>query len=553
MSALGATRVVRRGYTAYVWGSRLGDLFLIGLGVLDGRFLLGPRRLRQSPSRLGSGSYTIIDLSSEVATVQPDPFGMCATYVSRDFVTNRLHLAAIVHPEINVDNALSVTYNDGGFSFSLNSFGTPLRGVSLLPVGASVRVTSDRVEVIETDFGVDDILEPSEYWELIEQGAEEIVENVVAVVESGLPVFADVTGGRDSRVVFGALVAAGLQRDVVFNTITNPATPELREDLEIGTGLVSLYGGSYGDRPRAVAYAEHSVDQNLQRRRSQILGTYHWIVPTDLRPVVSVTKVPTIRMLGGGGELYRDYWGALLFSSVDPESMATEDVMRDMLVRHRGKALGSMYFERYASDLVGTFMALPGSSVGHKLDAHYLNFRNRFHFGLRQSSPESMSTINVATSRALLNASRGLPASERSTGRVLFDVTRVFDEKLAHYRYDKPGDARIFSSPYHRVSIYGEEPLPLEAAVASATQAQSSSGFLRPQMPSAAAWDFNEILDNEINESIEVLSSGGSAFSFLVDGTLLSYVEWARAHSPRNRSSLASKLRSFADYDLLTR
>lgn len=253
-------------------------------------------------------------------------------------------------------------------------------------------------------------------------------------------------------------------------------------------------------------------------------------------------------MLGGGGELYRDYWKPMLFTSVDPERTSTDELVRSMLVRHRGTAFGSRYIDRYLPDLLATFSALPGETVGHKLDAHYLNFRNRFHFGPRQSSPELMSTINVATSPSLLAASRGLPASERAAGRVLFDVIRTFDEKLAYLPFDKQGDARIFSSPYHRPSRFDSTPLSLEPAVHLAQDFVERRHFLRPRVPTVPNWSLEEVLDVEIAGALEVISDPGSEFSFLMGDELSTYIEWAKAHSPRNRSSLASKLRAFADY-----
>ncbi|MGA4777952.1 hypothetical protein ACPCUX_05355 [Cellulosimicrobium sp. AB352] len=552
MLSLGATAAVRDGFTAYLWNSRLGDRFLLGVGVLDGQLLLGPRRLGVFPARLGAGNYTVVELSESGAVVQPDLFGMNTVYYSESLVTNRLHLAAMVARRVDADNALSSTYNDGGFSFSFNTFKTPVQGVSLLPAGARVAVSRAALSVTRTDSSDEFVTcEPEDYWALIERGAQEVVDNVVAVVDSGLPVFADITGGRDSRVVFGALVAAGKQREVVFNTIANPATEGLRADLEIGTGLVSHYGGTYSERPRAAGYAEHSVDQQLQRRRSQVFGAYHWIVPTDLRTVTSLGTSRTIRMLGGGGELYRDYWRPMLFTSVDPDERANDENVYAMLSRHRTGALGLRHFDRYSRDLVETFRDLPGETMGHKLDAHYLNFRNRFHFGSRQTSAESMSTLNVATSPALLAASRALPARERASGRVLFDVIKELDEELAYLPFDKPEDPAIRSSRFHRRSRYDTTVLDLAPAVHLAKDVADRRGFLRPRHPNVEPLDFESVLDSEITAAVGIISDPASPFSFVVDEELESSIEWARAYSPRNRSSFASKLRAFADFSLL--
>lgn len=549
MTRLGATRIPTRNHTTYVWNRRLGKRFMFGMGVLDGRLIVGPTHLDEMPEELGAGSYTIVDLADDAAQVKPDPFGMNVTYISDLFITNRLHLAAIVADRIDLNAAITSLYNDGGFSFSFNAFQTPVSGVSILAAGASAIVQNGRVSVVHNNDESDyEPHSPEAYWRLIEKGAAEVVANVTAVASSGLPVFADITGGRDSRVVFGALVAAGLQDRVVFNTIANPSTPGLKADLEIGTGLVSRYGGSYSERPRAVGYAVHSVAQNIERRRSQVFGAYHWIVPSDIRPVSTLTKTPTIRMLGGGGELYREYWQPLLFTSADSNAASTPDEFDQLLTKHRGASLPSGLFPRYLSYLTTSLMALSGQTVGQKLDAHYLNFRNRFHFGPRQSSPQNMMSINVATAPSLLAAYRGLPAVERASGRVLFDVIRTLDEQLAFLPFDSPNDERIFDSTYHRPSRYQSSALTLDPAVELATDVLDTRNFQRAAYPTAEVADFEKTLDQEIDESIEIISSAGSPFSFLLGPELSEYVAWAKNHSPRNRSALASKLRAFADY-----
>lgn len=549
MLSLGASRTAYAHCVCYKWNSRLGNLFMVGIGVLDGELVVGPRRLEKYPNDFGAGSYTVVDCRSNRTVIQPDKFGMNVLYYSDALVTNRLHLAAIVERQIDVDNSLSSTYNSGGFSFSFNTFKTPVSGVSILQTGATIEIGNTGISVDNPDTAEDyDVLTPDAYWNLIEQGACEVANNVAAIVKSGLPVYSDITGGRDSRVVFGALVASGLQHDVIFNTGLNTSTPGLLADLEIGTGLVAKYGGSYSERPRAFGYSEYTIDQNLNRRRSQVFGSYHWIVPADVRPIAPLNKHQSIKLLGGGGELYREYWQPLLFTTINSEIECSEHNLQKMFLSQLGTPLGSMYYERYSKDLIETLQNLPGNSVGSKLDAHYLNFRNRFHFGPRQSLPESISTLNAATSPALLKASRGLPATERASGRVLFDVTRALDEELAFLPYDKVGDPSIFKSRYHRKSKFDNLGLSLRPATDIALNTTDRRQFVRPQRPADGDWDFHQILDDEIDNSIDQLSDRSSIFSFLIDQKMHDYVDWAKSHSPRNRSALASKLRAFADY-----
>ncbi len=548
---LGANEIKKAGYTAYVWDSRLGDRFLSGLGVLDSSFNLGPKRMSSIPSNYGAGNYTFVDLSSHSALVQPDPFGMSMVYASDTFISNRLHLLALVIKQINIPVSFSSTYNNGGFSYCLNTFDTPIDGVRILPAGATAKISNGKVHIDQTYLKSEfQERSPTEYWQLINKGAQEVIDNVTAILDSGLPVFSDLTGGRDSRVVFGALVASGRVKDVIFNTISNPSTPGLVADLNIASGLVNKYGGSYQERPVPVGYSVYTPEQNLERIRSQVFGTHHWITSGDIKPLFSVSKIPSIRMLGGGGELYREYWKPMLFQIADSLKVSSDDYLSELLYKFKDKRFGNEFLPNYINYLLETFQRLPGKKVGHKLDAHYLNFRNRFHFGHRQSVPESMYTLNVAATPSLLEASRSLPLSEQLTGRVLFDVIRCFDDKLAYLEFDTPTDDRIFHSNYH-LSRMSNDSVKISPAPDIVQNIKELRGFQRAVRPPVLDWNFERVLDKEIESSIEILQSNQTELSLLVNDDLTNLISWAKEYSPRNRATLASRLRAFADYSLV--
>lgn len=550
LMGLGASEIKKSGYTAYIWDSHLGDRFLVGLGVLDSKFYLGPRRINFSPSNFGVGNYVFVDLSSHAALVQPDPFGMGMVYASNEFISNRLHLLALIINKVNAPVSLSSTYNNGGFSFSLNTFDTPIKGVKILPAGATAKIANGRVQIEQT-YLKSDFQErtPVEYWSLIKKGAQEIIDNVTAILDSGFPVVADLSGGRDSRVVFGALVASGRIKDVVFNTISNPNSPGLIADLNIASGLVKYYGGSYHNRPVPIGYSVYTPEQNILKRRSQVFGTYHWITPADVKPICSLSKTLAIRMLGGGGELYREYWRPMLFNTADSSVVSSSDYLSKLLYEFKDKRFGNEFFPHYIDSLLETFQHLPGEKVGHKLDSHYLNFRNRFHFGQKQSIPESMCILNVATTPSLLEASRSLPLNEQITGRVLFDVIRCFDDKLAYFEFDSPTNEQIFRSRYHLPRM-SNDMIKISPAPEIVQNIKDVRGFQRAVMPPGIDYDFDALLDKEIDRSVQILQESQTEFSLLVNDELHNLIQWAKEHSPRNRSALASKLRAFADYTL---
>lgn len=553
LEALGATVHANENYTAYVWDSRLKDTFLSGAGVLDSNFRLGPTSLPRMPRSFGSGTYHVVQLLHDGARVVPDTFGILPVYYSDTAVTNRLHLAALVEREIDAHNSMSATYDYSGFSFQFNTLHTPVRGFKLVESGHVVIV--DGAKVTTSQFHLEnsfEILSKDEYWGLIERGAEDLVRDIIAMVDSDYPIYTDITGGKDSRLVFGAIVAAGRQKDVIFNTIANPSNEGQKVDLDIATGLVSRYGGTYNKASSVVGYSHHSVVANMVKRRSQVFGSYHWITPSDISPVRPLNKKPFIRVMGGGGEVYRSRWNYLLFTKTDLDQLATPHSILDMLTSHQPKdrtaQVAQDYFYLYCDQLVSDFMRMPGPTLGHKMDSHFLNFRNRFHFTQKQSNAESMFGLSIANSPALLSAYRGLPSSERQIGRVAYDVMRTFDEKLPHYPFDKPLNPKIFTSPYHRKSMVEERELTLVPKPEIALRPRTvPPGVEFPTRPVSPDYDFSGILDQEIERSRDVILSS-TLYKFLNKEDLDNLINWSSERSIAQKSAIASKLTAFADY-----
>lgn len=547
LQSIGAEAVEGDGFVLYLWSPRLLPRFISGFGVLDNRFEFGPKRFADNVQSFGAGYYNFVEFSTAEVTITSDPFGMAPVFYSDELVTNRLHLAALVKREIDPKNAASVLFNTGGFSFNLNTFKTPVVGVKSIPVRCvvSVDVRGVHLDVADDEDEFQE-LDPADYHKLIEAGAAELVDNVSAFIDSGFYPVADLSGGRDSRMVFGAIIAAGRVGEVKFHTSPNPTTPGLQKDLEIATGLVDYYGGSYQGMPRAIGYSSNSLSDNLKRRRSQVFGTYHWLLPADVQPVLGYTDLKVLKIVGGGGELYRDYFQPNhFFEEVPSETPYSAELLKANLEKQADVTLGIKLLPLFLNDLIETFESLPGHTIGQKLDAHYLNFRHRYSFGIRQTLPENQWSISPLLSLNLLKASRGLPARERRSGRVIHDVLRVFDEKLAYFRYDSPDDPQIFESKYHLPSQYDGEVLPVQSRPDLVEQGRRYRPLhpIRPQTPD---WNFEELLVSEIDSAFSALQSTQD-FNFLLSRESEEFIKWVKARSPRNRSALASKLRFFAD------
>lgn len=551
-AAVGAARIEFGSYTAYLWNKRLNSEFISGYGVLDGEFNYGPRLRARNPTRFGLGSYIYVELKPTGFRVVPDPFAMHRVYVSNDFVTNRLHLAALLVRDIDFNAASAIFYDDSGFSYNYNTFETPVRGVRSLQHGEYLDFSglnrrgiavSNRNNVAE----LHERLSPDEYWQHIEAGAEEIAETVDAVVRSGFPVFVDVTGGRDSRIVLGGVIASGNVQNVVFNTIPDARNEILKQDLEIGTGLVREYGGSYEDRPAALAWSIQDPGLSLERRRSQVFGFNFQVKASDLQSRFQVSAMPAIRLLGGGGELYRDRWHNLKYSLEYLDRTFDRQFAKERLKIHRNSTVGRGLFERYVDLLLDTLEAMPGVTFGAKLDSHYLNFRTTTQFGVRERLPESLSGMAMAASDHLLRAASGLPPEDKGSGRVIFDVLKTLDARLPFLEFDTPLDPQIFQSRYHRVSKYDGKTLSLRRSPELAARGLAQKSFPPATRPATIERNFGELMTEEISFAMGELSHWRRDLGFLWEAGLDRYVDEVSPSDITKLSVRATKVRYISD------
>lgn len=470
----GATVRYARGAVVYTWGLPTSEHVAVGHGIVDGRYVIGPEALPRQPERIDLGPCVSLSVA-ETVTVVSDAFGSQVVYYSDRLVTNRIHLAAAAQAGtgVDLDAMLTFAHSNNMFCQQYNVFDTPVPGVRMAHPGDQFRVDRGVTVVRSAEVSYDGYLDVGEYHDLIEAGAHEVIANVEAVIDSGRDVICDITGGQDSRVLFAAVVAAGRVADVRFHTkgiapeemdllrtsSAGRAAELARLDVEIATSLVHEYGGRFDDGVGSAlpAYRYTDVRANMMRRRSQSFGEYHFITPAVLRTHWLVPGAPRVRMMGGGGELYRNYYQPL-FPGLDGDY--TRESMGAALVASRNAdvAWGDAWIG-VEEKFLATFDELPGSTVHHKMDNHYFYFRNRFHFGLTESAPSGGINVNPVLSGSLIRAARMLPQEEKATGRVLFDVTKALVEKIAYHPYDKFRLDAVLSSHYHRPSRYDSEPV----------------------------------------------------------------------------------------------
>lgn len=393
----------------------------------------------------GLGFFTAVVRERNEIVFLNDLMGLEHIYVYEGpggpIVGNRIHLMARhlarrgVRRQLDVVHAATMLSSHRPLFRQAHAHGLALVGLSLVPFDQYLVWRAGRLEhrpkraIAEAFAGRGG---GASYASLVDDAADELVRNVRAVRESGLfdHVSMDLSGGRDSRVMLGAILRSGSLSDTPVNTREEEGT----DDLRCAQRLVAHYGAPHftGD-----GHTEQALDPqtSMMHWRSHFAGMYHKMRGVPWSALGANTR--SVRFTGYCGEIYRSFWGKLL-PELESDRTAMDGLVKmfDDLAPDFPKARRSAGIEAFAA----TILTLPGQSVRQKLDNHYLYFRNRTHFGMRgYHTFHHFARWPALVSPSLLKASRMLPERELRRGKVLFDVLDRLAPELNFFAYAGQG------------------------------------------------------------------------------------------------------------------
>src|SRR4051812_7168664 len=211
--------------------------------------LSGP--LSRSEILNAEGMFTVGLVDDGELIFSTDLFGLEHLYIYRgaklELVSNRIHAVVDYLARRGIRRSLNEPYVElmmgSTHLFFQQAFASKhiLEGLYIVPLDQYV-VASDRgLELRRKPFWEDLFAVPAEpYSELIDEAAHSILSKVRAARKCGLfdRFSTDLSGGRDSRVIFGSLIRLGCLRDTPVRIEDIPRIPK---DLDIALGLVSLF------------------------------------------------------------------------------------------------------------------------------------------------------------------------------------------------------------------------------------------------------------------------------------------------------------------------
>ena len=411
--------------------------------------------LDNNPLENSLGTFTFFRTCNGKVELGTDYFGLGKLYYykrGKQFVcANNYHMLVILlhyldeKLEINYDviNALLCKMNQP-FSQRFTRE-CEISNIYLLPVGKKIVIREDVLfddTEIQDAFQIDRTFTQQEYVELLESGREEILDNTNAALsyDNYDEFVVELTGGLDSRIVYGALTNFDLtNKQVYINTIKGK---DNEADIEIATQINNIYNFPWDNRHNIVRKKSYKSVQN-DINSHFILGGYFF--PLDYYPssynimlenLENEKKV--LNFHGFFGEICcRPYFTREMLKKY--EGIETFDIEEFMPVCiNRKDILSEKSYSLLCSVMKEELEKIPGKSFVERYEMYYLFYRNRFHCS-KVREYEISSSWGVLQSKNLFKLCRKIYYDKKDI-KVQLDVINQINPLLGCVPYEAEKD-----------------------------------------------------------------------------------------------------------------
>ncbi|MDZ5076980.1 hypothetical protein [Nesterenkonia sp. HG001] len=250
---------------------------------------------------------------------------------------------------------------------------------------------------------------PVDYQEALQDALDEMVGRLTSILQAGVPLASDITGGRDSRTVLAGLKVANESSVAIGDIVRFRSNPKLVDDWRVATALDEKYGLRLNRNTSADSYFV-DLDHGYRVWRAHDLGTY-----TPLYQFRSYTA--EITLSGAAGGVHR--------------SVYREEFLRDRLGRLKTSYVSDADVSKLSRRIDETLDYVSGHP-DRRLE-HFRQFRNRFHGGR-----VPLRTHNVAplASRRLKVASGLMTDAHLDRAQFYADIMLNLAPDLAKEPYD---------------------------------------------------------------------------------------------------------------------
>jgi hypothetical protein len=414
--------------------------FFSGVAYVEGRLIKSAEDLQEfltGDEAFGTlsdatGSFTAVIAVGGRTLLLNDLFGMDQLFCLQSdrviMASNRLMAVVVAMRKLGIARRPNVPVIAASLasqhSFFQTAFGenTFVEGLNAVPCDSILDLSEKGVQlrrkrVFEKLNSLDRQISSS-YRDYVREASRAVLDKVKLIAEdnSFTSRVLDVSGGKDSRVVFAAALASGtLQR---FDLNTQKTRDPL--DFKVGLGLSQAYGGRlYAGDARPTFWKRSAFGVSVWR--SMKCGLHHRMGVPNWTSLGKNTG--SVRLSGASGEVYRDFWVGLFRRELKTD-LSGQDGLGDLFqALTKTSPVPKQYLAAAQDRFAESIANLPGENHFEKLSNHYLFYRNRCHFGIApyNSFSRQLEWAPLQSPAALM-ASRSLDTSGRASGVMLFDM-----------------------------------------------------------------------------------------------------------------------------------
>ena len=298
----------------------------------------------------------------------------------------------------------------------LSAFKTMYSGIRLLPLGYNLIVGKSGLTPIRRT-----VQRVGDYAEALAEAIELWISRFeTLLINPDVRLTCDLTGGKDSRVVFALLQKARerLGKDVAADVVIySDSTPRQAADHAVAKSLTERFGMELNQNSQPTSNTRLTGGAVYEIWRNLNIGAYHpiYFPRADNSPF-------RIKLHGGGGETLRKFYAFKDFSSFSAKALENPG-------RHDLSGWIDAVEQSYA------FMTAENPNVDPWI-LHYRNFRNRFQVGL---FPQYFTTIEPFNTEifCILSEFEGKVAESQ----IHFDIMESLYPGLCLHPYDDPRKA----------------------------------------------------------------------------------------------------------------
>ncbi|MGQ7242637.1 hypothetical protein ACUN9V_04160 [Salinicola sp. V024] len=342
--------------------------------------------------------------------------------ISNSVLTLAEYLKSISVPlSLYVPAFLSLlTGQNSGVGSQLVSNNTPIAEIKVLPIGR-------RVEINDSGFSIkqdSDLIVASEnsYRDLLVSSLADSVHQINSLRASGISIKADLSGGQDSRAVFGLLMHSCFNHKQKPRIVSNPRK---KDDYVVAQSLAKYYGCDLYSNTGGARSGKLN-DAYSAWKTANFCNYLPVYIPSSDEPDYSSIKA------NGATALVKN------FARMSPLEHS---------YKLKEKAIDSDAAELIANEFLGSFDSLDVDREDPSaMDYFYLNFRSRFHYGRNWYASLMTPLFSPLMDPRLFRASMLTSLEKRRRGTLFMDILLAIDPILALHPYDQAEKAFSVSS-----------------------------------------------------------------------------------------------------------